>query len=132
MQNVFSFRDKIIDKYSIFSRSFSKISAADILAEVERQYGLGRYWPEPLIQINPNYLQKGPEHLQDDRRRFTLTINEIALLNPNTRTCPTFRSQADSELTKKLYRLAGVFINEGTGDARATHGMSVFAKACLS
>lgn len=62
MQNVFSFRDKIIDEYSIFSRSFSKISAADILAEVERQYGLGRYWPEPLIQINPNYLQKGSLH----------------------------------------------------------------------
>ena len=59
MQNVFSFRDKIIDEYSIFSRSFSKISAKDIYDEVERQYNAGRYWPEPLIQINPNYLQKG-------------------------------------------------------------------------
>jgi hypothetical protein len=55
------------------------------------------------------------EHLQDNRRRFLLTADEIALLNPNTRTCPTFRSQADAELTKKLYRHAGVFINEGTG-----------------
>ena len=62
MQNVFSFRDKIIDEYSIFSRSFSKISATDILEEVEKQYNAGRYWPEPLIQINPNFLQKGSLH----------------------------------------------------------------------
>jgi hypothetical protein len=62
MQNVFSFRDKIIDEYSIFSRSFSKISATDILDEVEKQYNAGRYWPEPLIQINPNFLQKGSLH----------------------------------------------------------------------
>lgn len=59
MQNVFTFRDKIIDEYSIFSRSFSKIAAHDIIEEVEKQYNAGRYWPEPLIQINPNYLQKG-------------------------------------------------------------------------
>ena len=62
MQNVFSFRDKIIEEYSIFSRSFSKISAPDIVEEVEKLYSAGRYWPEPLIQINPNYLQKGYLH----------------------------------------------------------------------
>ncbi len=62
MQNVFAFRDKIIDEYSVFSRSFSKISAHDITEEVEKQYNAGRYWPEPLIQINPSYLQKGSLH----------------------------------------------------------------------
>lgn len=62
MQNIFSFRDKIIDEYSIFSRSFSKISAEDILEEVKKQYNAGRYWPEPLIQVNPNYQKKGHLH----------------------------------------------------------------------
>jgi Lhr-like helicase len=55
MDNVFDFRNRLISEYSAFSRSFSKVSAADILAKVEDEYGLGRYWPEPLIQINPNY-----------------------------------------------------------------------------
>lgn len=58
MDNVFSFRDQLIEEYSTFSRSFTRIAARDILREVERQYAEGRYWPEPLIQINPNYQRK--------------------------------------------------------------------------
>lgn len=59
MNNVFTFRDQLIAEYSSFSRSFSRIAAADIRDEVERQYADGRYWPEPLVQINPNYQRKG-------------------------------------------------------------------------
>ena len=59
MNNVFGFRDQLIDEYSSFSRSFSRIAASDIRDEVERQYADGRYWPEPLVQINPNYQRKG-------------------------------------------------------------------------
>jgi ATP-dependent helicase YprA (DUF1998 family) len=55
MQNVFRFRNDLIDQYSSFSRSFTRIAAADIQSHVEAQYAAGRYWPEPLIQINPNY-----------------------------------------------------------------------------
>ncbi len=55
MDNVFEFRNQLITEYSTFSRSFSRISAADILSKVEQEYNAGRYWPEPLIQINPNY-----------------------------------------------------------------------------
>ena len=59
MENVFSFRNELIDEYQAFSRGFARIAADDILQEVERQYAAGRYWPEPLIQINPNYKRKG-------------------------------------------------------------------------
>jgi superfamily II DNA/RNA helicase len=59
MNNVFGFRDQLINEYSSFSRSFSRIAAPDIRDEVERQYADGRYWPEPLVQINPNYQRKG-------------------------------------------------------------------------
>ncbi len=55
MDNVFQFRDQLIERYGSFSRSFVRIAASDIQAEVEDQYALGRYWPEPLVQINPNY-----------------------------------------------------------------------------
>ncbi|MFE8034674.1 Eco57I restriction-modification methylase domain-containing protein, partial [Thiohalocapsa marina] len=40
--------------------------------------------------------------LTDPRRRFTLTPEEFRLINPNTLTCPVFRSERDAELTKKL------------------------------
>jgi hypothetical protein len=50
--------------------------------------------------------------LADPRRRFTLTPDEFRLINPNTLTCPVFRSGHDAELTKKLYRAAPVLIRE--------------------
>jgi len=53
-----------------------------------------------------------PEQLNDERRRFSRTAEEFSLINPNTRTCPVFRSQMDAELTKKLYRAAPVLILE--------------------
>lgn len=50
--------------------------------------------------------------LADPRRRFTLTPEDFGLLNPNTRTCPVFRSNADAELTKKIYRSTPVLWRE--------------------
>ena len=68
MNNVFDFRDQLVHEYSIFSRSFSKIAASDIKDEVELQYSKGRYWPEPLVQINPNYQRKGTvQQLVEDK-----------------------------------------------------------------
>ncbi|MBE7539343.1 MAG: N-6 DNA methylase [Opitutaceae bacterium] len=57
------------------------------------------------------------EQLADEHRRFTLTRDDFRLINPNTRTCPVFRSQADAELTKKIYRRVPVLIEEARGDA---------------
>ncbi|WP_133717051.1 Eco57I restriction-modification methylase domain-containing protein [Methylocaldum gracile] len=53
------------------------------------------------------------EQLSDPRRRFRLTPDEFRLINPNTLTCPVFRSERDAELTKKLYRATPVLIEEG-------------------
>jgi hypothetical protein len=44
---------------------------------------------------------------------FQLSADDFRLLNPNTLTCPVFRSERDAELTKKLYRVAPVLIAEG-------------------
>ncbi len=42
--------------------------------------------------------------LADPPRRFVLSAADLALLNPNTRTCPVFRSRRDAEMTKAVYR----------------------------
>jgi len=42
--------------------------------------------------------------LADPQRRFVLSAADLALLNPNTRTCPVFRSRRDAEMTKAVYR----------------------------
>ena len=50
--------------------------------------------------------------LRDPRRKFRLTPAEFALINPNTLTCPVFRSERDAELTKKIYGRVPVLIDE--------------------
>jgi hypothetical protein len=50
-------------------------------------------------------------------RRFTLSPDDIALINPNTRTAPVFRARADAELTAKIYSRVPVLIDEGKGTA---------------
>jgi hypothetical protein len=47
--------------------------------------------------------------LADPRRSFALSSEDIARLNPNTSTCPIFRSKIDAEITKKIYQHNPVF-----------------------
>lgn len=57
--DVFAFRDRLIGDYERFSRSFTQIRAEDIRDAVESAYRGGRFWPAPLIQINPNFVPGG-------------------------------------------------------------------------
>lgn len=59
------------------------------------------------------FFARQPEQIHDSRRQFKLAPEEFSLINPNTRTCPVFRSEHDAELTKKFYRTAPVLIEEG-------------------
>ena len=52
------------------------------------------------------------EQLREPERLFSLSTEDIALLNPNTLTCPIFRSRMDAELTKAIYRRVPVLIRE--------------------
>jgi len=53
--DVFALRDSVVEEYRHFATSFTTIQAADIREQVEAIYAENRYWPEPLIQINPSY-----------------------------------------------------------------------------
>ena len=53
--DVFALRDSVVDEYKRFATSFTTIHATDIREQVDAIYDQDRYWPEPLIQINPNY-----------------------------------------------------------------------------
>jgi hypothetical protein len=41
--------------------------------------------------------------LTEAERQYTLTSDQICLLNPNTRTAPVFRSRTDAELAARIY-----------------------------
>jgi hypothetical protein len=53
--NVFELDAALIRDYERFARSFTQIRAPDIRAQVEAIYGSDRFWPKPLITINPHF-----------------------------------------------------------------------------
>jgi len=53
-----------------------------------------------------------PSELNHFERRFKLSLEDFMQINPNTLTCPVFRTKSDAELTRKIYTVAPVLINE--------------------
>lgn len=64
--------------------------------------------------------------LADPQRHFTLTLEDLKTLNPNTRTCPTFRSRQDAVLNMAMYRRAGVLWREADGERGNPWGIRFF------
>lgn len=74
----------------------------------------GRETREPRADFA--FFAHDPTDLQRADARFTLTPEEITLLNPNTGTCPVFRTRRDAEITLGIYRRVPVLIREGDPD----------------
>ena len=55
----FPFDRHIVESYARFSKSFSKIKAADLREAIEQEYEEGRFWPDALLSLNPRY-EAGP------------------------------------------------------------------------
>ena len=55
-----------------------------------------------------------PADIADAGRRFILSADDIALLNPNTRTCPIFRTGSDSSVTKTTYQRVPVLLRDAS------------------
>ncbi|WP_334545058.1 DEAD/DEAH box helicase [Rhizobium leguminosarum] len=53
--NIFGLDTQLIQRYSLFARSFSEIRAPELKAQIDDAYASGRFWPEPLITINPRF-----------------------------------------------------------------------------
>lgn len=58
------------------------------------------------------FYARSTSDLSDPERVYSLGPNDFNLVNPNTRTCPTFRTRRDADLNLALYRRAGVLWRE--------------------
>ncbi len=87
----FEFDDSVVHSYEQFIRSFADVSATDLRSKVDEAYNLGRFWPSPLLALNPHYLTNKTvdEHVVD------------GLLHHDTG--KVFRSE-DGQQPLKLYR----------------------------
>lgn len=53
--NVFELDADLIARYEKFVRSFTSIRANDLREQVDAIYQSGKFWPEPLIGLNPEF-----------------------------------------------------------------------------
>ncbi|WP_242038301.1 hypothetical protein [Chroococcidiopsis sp [FACHB-1243]] len=78
---------------------------------------------KPIKQGNFAFFLTQPRQSDNPARLFQLSPQDIALLNPNTLTCPVFRSCTDAELTKRIYQNNEILLPEsqkGSHTARIT------------
>ena len=54
--DVFEFRRKLVREYEVFTRSFCRIRSQDIQTFADSAYQNERFWPDPLIQMNPGFV----------------------------------------------------------------------------
>ena len=57
--NVFALRDRLVDDYRNYTRSFIKIRDPRIKEFVDGHLGAEGFWPEPLLQLNPAFQPGG-------------------------------------------------------------------------
>ena len=57
--NVFELRDRLVDDYRNYTRSFIKIRDPRIKEFVDGHLGAEGFWPEPLLQLNPAFQPGG-------------------------------------------------------------------------
>ena len=57
--DVFKLRDELISDYSTYIKSFIQINDKRIREKVDEELDNGLLWPDPLVQINPNYESGG-------------------------------------------------------------------------
>jgi len=90
----------------------------DFSLAVDRRYkfSLLTLSGKPTKQSEFAFFLTRTEQLRDNQRKFVLSSDDFSILNPNTRTCPVFRTRQDAELTKAIYKRVPVLVNEQTGE----------------
>jgi hypothetical protein len=79
-----------------------------------------------------SFFSRTADEFTDPRRHFTLSREEIARINPNTITAPTFRTNADAELTAQIHARLPILIDDAKGNDGNPWGVSFMAMFHMS
>lgn len=108
--DVFALRDQLIGDYSAFARSFTSINASDLRQGIESEYASNRFWPDPLLQINPRY---------ESGRRAT-ELAQAGELLPETARCFDIRLFRHQEQSLALAARGNSYVvTTGTGSGKS-------------
>jgi len=107
--DVFAFREKLVEEYGRFTRSFCEIRAEDIKKFVDEKYAAENFWPSPIIQLNPNFKSGG---------RVDALVGE-GLLEPP---CAEIFAEASEPYTLYQHQVAAIKVAQSGGSYVLTTG----------
>ncbi len=131
--DVFKFREKLVGDYAQFSRSFTRIRSDDIREFIDREYDSQRYWPAPLIQINPTYRSGGTVDALVASGQLSPECSEIFRLGKSASSAgvalPLHQHQA--EAISLALEGESYVLTTGTGSGKSLSYFIPIVDACL-
>src|SRR5439155_1251035 len=113
--DVFDLDRALVDDYERFARSFTQIRAPDILSQVEQIYASDRFWPDPLVSINPRFeLGASIDHLA---RSGTLHDATVRVFSIDGKPLSLYRHQAQA--VAKAATGQSFVVTTGTGSGKS-------------
>lgn len=70
----------------------------------------------PVARARFGFFLTRASQIHDAARTFPMAPGDLLRVNPNTGTCPVFRTAIDAELTRKIYERVPVLVNARTGE----------------
>jgi hypothetical protein len=113
--NVFDLDQALVNDYERFARSFTLIRAPDIKQQVEELYASDRFWPEPLVSINPRF--EGGDAINRLVANGTLHSATGTIFSIDGRPLSLYRHQAQA-VAKAATRQSFV-VTTGTGSGKS-------------
>jgi Lhr-like helicase len=113
--NVFDLDGVLVRDYERFARSFTKIRAKDIQEQVESLYSSDRFWPDPLLSINPRF--KVGDSVEQLVRGGTLHESTAQVFSLNGKGLILHRHQAQA--VAKAASGQSFVVTTGTGSGKS-------------
>jgi len=113
--DVFDLDRCLVQDYERFARSFTTIRAKDIREQVDQVYASGRFWPEPIVSINPHF------QLGDSLAKLVAegTLHELTeqVFRIDDQPLTLFRHQ--SQAVAKAKQKQSFVVTTGTGSGKS-------------
>ncbi|MEY4530916.1 MAG: hypothetical protein RLZZ156_1637, partial [Deinococcota bacterium] len=117
--NIFDFREGVIKDYRTYVSSFVHIRDREIREYVEQHLSDGTFWPDPLVQLNPNFTSGGSIlGLVEAKNLHPMCAEFFTTLTPNERV-PLHLHQHQKEAIELAKQGLSYVVTTGTGSGKS-------------
>jgi hypothetical protein len=119
--DVFDLDRCLVEDYARFSRSFTQIRASDIEAQVDAIYATRRFWPEPLISLNPHFERDSGIDTLVAEGSLDANTGKVFRVNGEPITLYRHQAQYDAVLFAKEVERLDRFLGQADNSLRWKH-----------